>query len=108
MPAKVKTQTGFLKFTYGGATARLTLWDDRTATVSGVYSRRRGNGEAKEVLETICAYADDHGLDLDLDVNAYGDDNGLPNGALVKFYYKFQFEVTPFDGFPVQMVRHHR
>lgn len=104
----VRTQKGFLKFEHETASARLTLWDDRTASVSGVHSRVRGQGHAKEVLRELCEFADDQELDLDLHVSAYGLDGGLTNAQLIEFYKKFHFEVIPDGGFPVLMARHHR
>lgn len=105
--SNVQTQTGFLKFTHEQAHARLTLWDDGSATVSGVYSRVRGKGHATEVLKSIAEYADLHGLILFLEVQRYGyKDNLSPdNKQLQEFYKKFDFEVVPDGGTPTLMVR---
>lgn len=105
--ARVSKQIGFLVFDYEAAKARLTLWDNGTGTVSGVYSRIRGKGYANVVMQGLVEHADKEDLELLLEVQRYGYSDTLSPGneELIKFYGKFGFEVVPESGRPVLMKR---
>lgn len=107
MMSNIRIQVGFLRFSYEAASARLTLWDDQVAYISGVYSRIRGAGQASQVLKDICEFADDNQYTLQLDVSSYGDDNHLKmtDDQLLDWYAKFGFEIVPDGGQPVMMER---
>lgn len=107
MLSRIQIQTGFLKFTHELATARVTLWNDGVAYISGVYSRKRGQGHASQVMKDICEMADTNGLILQLDVSSYGPDNQykLTDEQLQEWYSKFGFGVVPDGGLPILMER---
>jgi hypothetical protein len=107
MMSKIQIQVGFLKFTHEAATARVTLWDDNIAYISGVYSRIRGAGQASQVLRDICEFGDDNQMVLQLDVSSYGYDNHLKltDEQLLEWYGKFGFKIVPDGGFPILMER---
>ena len=102
-----KRQTAFFLFQHESAHARLTVWEDQTATVSGLYSRSRGKGFAKVVMQEIIDYADLMGLDLSLNVSSYGPEFGhkFSDRMLVEFYKTFGFTVVEDDALPVLMER---
>lgn len=107
MMSKIRIQVGFLRFAFEAASARVTLWDDQVAYITGVYSRIRGAGQASQVLKDICEFADDNQYTLQLDVSSYGNDNHLKmmDDQLLDWYAKFGFEVVPDGGQPVMMER---
>lgn len=82
-----------MKFEYEGAHASLLQVNERTYKVVGLLSTMPGQGHAKNVMQQICAYADDHFLDLVLIAKRfyYSDANGLSNKELIRFYKKFGF-----------------
>lgn len=102
-----KTQIGFLMFIHESAKARLTIWNDQTATVSGVYSRVRGKGYANVVMQELIEYAEINLLTLSLDVQQYGPntEDAPSNLRLAKFYNKFGFKIVGDTSLPIQMVR---
>lgn len=104
--SSMQTQVGFIKFNYEFATARLTIWDNGVAFVSGVHSRVRGKGHATKVLSDIIDYADAQGLTLQLHVQQYGPpQDTLNNKQLEEFYGKFGFVTVPDSGRPILMER---
>ncbi len=80
-------------FTHKSANAKLTIWDDKNATVSNVFSVRRGQGQATRVIQHICKYADDNGMSLLLEVQQYGyaDGDSPDNSGLKRWYRSFGF-----------------
>lgn len=82
-------------FLYGGAQAKLVIWDVEEATLSDVSSRIRGQGHARNVLQQIVDYADSENLTVRLTVQSFGFRNfqgtSLNNDQLEEFYGKFGF-----------------
>ncbi len=104
----MQVQIGFIKFTYKSAGARLTLWNDGTGHVSGVYSRERGKGHATKVMKELLVYTDKFEVDLLLEVSPYGEgDERLTRGQLMEFYGKLGFVETDDEGWPPLMRREH-
>ena len=65
-------------------------------------ARQRGLGRATEALEFLCSTADEHGVELFLEVEPFGTD-GLDKAALVAWYARFGFR-----GEPDEMIREPR
>lgn len=79
-------------FSYERATCRLTVWNKKQATLSNLYSVKRGRGHAKSVLQLVIDYADANGLTLLLEVRRFGGDHLCPdNSGLKALYSKFGF-----------------
>lgn len=85
-----------LRFRHEGATVKVVVWDDKRATLSNLFSLKRGRGHANAVMQQVCDYADRHDLHIVLDVGRYGySDNLSPdNAGLRRFYRKFGFETV--------------
>lgn len=80
------------RFRYFGASALVHPWSTRLWAISNVYSQDPGKGEATKLMERICEWADDRGIELKLLVNAYGRPEGrLSNDQLEAWYSKFGF-----------------
>lgn len=100
-------QTEFYKIQHKGATARLAIYSNGTAHISGVYSRYRGRGEARLLMQGLCEFLDLNGWPAQLEVSNYGPniDSALTNDQLVAFYQKFGFVVVTDDASPTLMRR---
>lgn len=107
MTLYIRSQIAFHQFRYESATARLTLWNDGWGHVSGVYSRKLGEGHATAVLNGICQFADDRKIPLSLEVSAYGPkrDDKLDNMQLEAFYQRFGFKRVDDGALPIWMER---
>lgn len=84
-----------LRFTYGGASAKLVKQNRTLAVLSTLYSRQLGQGHATQVVQKIVDYADAHGFTLILIANpfGYGTSHPVPDiYRLTAFYQKFGFE----------------
>lgn len=98
-------------FGHESASVLLTVWDDEHATVSDLSSKVRNKGHASGVLHKVINLADDLGLVLLVEVEAYENGivatpvEGLSNTQLVGFYGKFGFMVVNEGEFPVLMER---
>ena len=95
-------------FMFDSATAKLAVYDDETAYLSNVFSRRRGLGHASKVMNMVTDYADEHGLYLYLEAKQYGysDSKALRNEDLVVFYEKFGFIRIGNSPEKIEMYRH--
>jgi len=94
------------RFNVDGASARLFIFSDDVARLTSVMARKKGIGAGRAIMEKICRYADEHGLDLVLYVQRYGDPRqGLSNAQLIEFYRKFGFHVDGDFKQPVMMWR---
>lgn len=93
-------------FTYMSANAKLTIWDEKNAAVSNVFSVRRGRGHASRVMSHICEYADANEMSLFLDVQQYGyaDNDSPDNSGLKRWYRSFGFVACEGN----RMVRTHK
>lgn len=99
-------QIEFYKFQHKGATARVAIYENHTAHISGVYSRYRGKGEATTLMQGICEYLDINGYPAQLEVSSYGSMLGsLDNEQLITFYQKFGFVMVTDDASPTLMRR---
>lgn len=80
-------------FTYKSANGKLTIWNDKNATVSNVFSVRRGLGHATRVMQSMCKYADENEMSLLLEVQQYGyaDNDSPDNSGLRRWYRLFGF-----------------
>lgn len=86
-------------FKHESATCKLTV-HSAGADLTHVYSTDRGKGHATELLKTVMAYADEHGLKVWLSVKAYGHpvQSILSNEQLIEFYKKFGFDEALHNG----------
>lgn len=102
--------SNLVRFTHKGASARLTVWGRYDATLSNVFSKNRGKGEATQLLEKIMNYADRHELSLIVLVQAfhYADKMSPDNAGLAAWYHKFGFEYCADDQPLRRMIRHPR
>lgn len=98
------------QFRYKGASARLTHIDESLAHVSHVWSNVRNQGQAAMVMGLIGSYADERGITLMLVARPYDTPQrgALDLNALVQFYEKFEFVLTPLKDGMMVMHRHPR
>lgn len=80
------------QFRNKGSSAYLTCWNDKTATLSSLYSTIPNQGYATELLRTITEHADARKITLDLVAKQFGNSRGMNNKQLVSFYESFGFE----------------
>lgn len=82
-----------VRFSYRSATAKLTVWDEETATLGNVFSIKRGRGHGNGVMEKVVSYADNRDLTLLLEVQQfhYADKMSPDNAGLRRWYAKFGF-----------------
>jgi GNAT superfamily N-acetyltransferase len=81
------------------------VFADGWGSVSTLYSRDRGQGHARIVMERIIQHADHNGLKLELTARPFGDAHGLNNSELIAFYEKFGFHRKTLDRPSPLMVR---
>ena len=82
-------------FRYGGAEVTLVYEDDRIAMLVGLFSKNRGQGDAKAVMIDAMDHVDKHGISVWLEAKRYGDwRNSLDNDQLVHFYGRFGFDLV--------------
>jgi len=92
MPIKVITPTS-IKFSNSYASADLILWPDGKATIGNLYSRRRGQGHARDIMEHIMIFCDDNDIQLGLRPESYGPGaSDKKTASLREFYKKFGFK----------------
>lgn len=80
-----------VKFKNEFASALLVVWDNSSATISNLYSRKRRYGFGTEVIKQIVEFADNNNLRLILKAEEYGRYAKPDNSKLTKFYEKFGF-----------------
>ena len=92
----IKTRVALeLRFNNDHASASVVIWPKGGATVVNLYSRKRGEGHATDVMNQICLFADDNCLKLSLSADSYGPGKSLEKSlALATFYKKFGFRNT--------------
>lgn len=90
-----------VRFQHEGASAKLTTMGDGRYSVTNVFSKFPGMGQARCVMEQLVAYADKHELQLVLTVQEYRGQTGrgFNNEQLETFYSKFGFVRHP-NSFP--------
>ena len=95
-----------VKFKNEFASAEIFLMEDEKARLRSVYSTKRNQGYASEVLQQVVDYADEKELSLYLVVQRFGKPkDGLTNEQLEKFYYKFGFRKIKHKGNFTMMCR---
>lgn len=82
-----------VRFYHETSSCKLLVWDKDKATLSNLFSRKRGQGHAKEVMRQACRYADKQQLTVILEVQQYqyADSKAMDNAALRRFYERFGF-----------------
>lgn len=99
-------------FKYESASAKLEELGPAKTTYSlrNLFSRSRGQGHAKGVMQQIVQYADDNNITILLVIQRYGykDKKALDNSQLKAFYEKFGFVTDPYSKYLTHMVRHPR
>jgi hypothetical protein len=80
-------------FSFMTARARLAIWNDEKASLSGLISGSPGRGHATGLMREVSKFADDKELTVYLVAQRfhYADDRGLDNIQLMRFYEKFDF-----------------
>lgn len=97
---------------HNGASVKLIQMDRRLYALSGLYSQRRRQGNASEVMWQACRWADEEKVILRLLVQRYGHPlhNSLDNVQLQAFYERFGFTRDPGQNtvryHPVSMTRY--
>lgn len=92
----IKTKKGVsIHFANSGASLDLIIWPNGRATLANVYSRRRGYGYGRAVMEEVCAFCDDNGIALGLRPESYGPGASPEKTKQLRgFYEKFGFKHT--------------
>lgn len=82
-----------VRFYHEKSSCKLLVWDKDKATLSNLFSQKRGLGHARAVMEKACKYADRQNLTVILEVQQYqyADSKAMDNEALRRFYEKFGF-----------------
>lgn len=83
--------TYLVTFEHKGATAKVTVWDEHTATLNSVYAKFRRRGAASEVIYRAIEYTDYLHLDLFLEVEPFGKEPLMSETDLKAFYMSFGF-----------------
>lgn len=96
-----------MTFRYGQASAYIFPLSDDVYAVSNLFSRARGQGHAKGVMQQVIDYADTYDITLRLIAQRYGNPMhpALDNPQLIEFYGNFGFEKEG-ESKPITMVRH--
>ena len=91
-----------IRFRCGGATAKLVRLSPVNYALSNLYSRHRGRGDAKGVMQDVVDYADTHQFTIRLIAEPYGPPNlpcpDIP--SLMAFYERFGFMENEGDNPP--------
>lgn len=93
MTIKTK-ETLTLQFTSksGYASLDLIVWPSGWGTLANVYSRRRGQGHARDAMEQAMVFCDDNEIELRLIPESYGPGSSPEKTErLYDFYKKFGF-----------------
>ena len=91
-----------IRFRCGGATAKLVRLTPVNYALSNLYSRSRGKGHAKGVMQDVVDYADVHQFTIRLIAEPYGPDHISKANmeSLMAFYERFGFAKDEGDNRP--------